>query len=214
MSNLLPATATATATGLAPAAAVLTLQHRLASGASSHIVLFKVNRAAAADATVIAWKVVRCAVGHDVRVLVPFAHQLGVVDPSGVHAGTREAPAGTLLTIGAEDLFGHNEENTVAANQVGVRNATTSTPLTLVLYKDGRPLCRHGALAPGATALFEVLPFLYVACCSGIAEGAIVDAATVAAATRISLLGLRSADLALHDAAGGGRFTVRNQRFN
>lgn len=200
------------APSLAPAAVVLTLQQRVQHGAASHVVLFKKHAAADGGAAAIAWKVVRCSAAQDVRVLVPFSQQIGVLDGGGRHAGIHEAPAGALLRIGAADQNGHACA-TLEANTVGVRNDTADTPLTVLLYKDGRPLLRHGALVPGATVLFDVLPYLYVARCSAMAEGAILDAATVAAATRISLLGLHSAVLGMHDQAGHAAFSLRQQRF-
>ncbi len=126
--------------------------------------------------------------------------------------------AGKLVKAGAAERFGDQgrpkQLAAVGPNMVGVRNATPDRALDVVLYKDGRPLCRQNALAPGAAAVFEVLPYLHAAVCQGITEGALVDAATVAGATRISLLGLKSAELVLTGAAGTADFQLRNPRFS
>lgn len=220
---------------LALAPVVLTLQNGRLDGVASQVVLFKRNSAAAAEDVVVAWKVIRCPAGAHARVVVPFAQQIGVYDPRGAHAGVDDAHAGDVFNIapGAIDAAGQAAApvlgrvaglaadsgaaakqallSSLGPNMVGVRNATPDRALDVVLYKDGRPLCRHNALAPGAAAQFEVLPYLHVAVCQGLVEGAPVDAATLAAATRISLLGLKSADLVL---TGAAEFQLRNPRFS
>jgi len=210
---------------LAQEAVVLTLHNRDSGGGAARVVLFKKN-SSAPDAPVLAWKVVRCPPGQLVRVVVPFPQQIGVFDRHGVHAGVQNAFAGDSLTISsaasqadarAQPLLGRAppEQAVDAAgpNMVSVANAMAGGAYEVVLYKDGRPMCRQGALAPGATTVFEVLPYLHVAVCPAILEGEVIDGATVAAATRISLLGLKSADLVFHGASVGA-FNMRNQRFS
>ncbi|HEU5435508.1 MAG TPA: hypothetical protein VFU95_03750 [Telluria sp.] len=208
--------------GLAQAPVVLTVLNRRTDGGASQLVLFKKNSAAGIDDAVLAWKVLRCPAGRDARVVVPFTQQVGVFDPRGTHAGLESAfagdhfnvadaapgsPPGPLLARGAGGAA-------IGPNMVGVHNGTADGLLDVVLYKDGRPLCRQGALAPGVTMVFEVLPYLHIAACAGIAEGGPVDAATIGAAMRISLLGLKSADLILTGTAGNTEFKLVNQRFS
>ncbi|WP_426113448.1 hypothetical protein [Massilia sp. PWRC2] len=199
---------------LAQAAVVLKLQQRLQRSAATDIVLFKKNSAAAAGTVVIAWRVLRCSAGQDVEVLVPFTQQCAV-RVAAVDGAMRAAPGGQLLQI-ASPVADQNGQtwSALVANLFGVRNDTAAPWLEVLLYKDGRLLCRHAVLAPGATALFEVLPYLHVATCCGLAEGDPIDAATLASATRISLLGLRSATLELHDRAGHAQFLLGQQRFS
>ncbi|MDB5959322.1 MAG: aromatic ring-opening dioxygenase LigA [Massilia sp.] len=204
---------------------VLTVLNRRRDGATSQLVLFKKN-SAAADDPVLAWKVLRCPAGQEARVVVPFSQQVGVFDPRGSHAGLESASAGDCFEVAdarragsggaAAPLLGRTQDHLAAIgpNMVGVHNGTSDGVLDVVLYKDGRPLCRQGALAPGTTIVFEVLPYLHVGLCAGVAEGAMLDAATVAAAMRISLLGLKSADLILTGGAGEEKFNLVNQRFS
>ena len=143
-----------------------------------------------------------------------FTQQCAVL-AAGVDGGMREAHGGQLLQVGSLVADQNGQTcSALAANFFGVRNGTGAPWREVLLYRDGRPLCRHAALAAGATALFEVLPYLHVATCSGLAEGDPIDAATVASATRISMLGLRSATLALHDGAGRAGFMLHQQRFS
>ncbi|WP_426197362.1 hypothetical protein [Massilia sp. DWR3-1-1] len=203
-------------TTLAQTPVVLTLHHHGDAGAASQVVLFKKNSAAGADDAVLAWKVIRICAGQHARVVLPFSQQIGVFDPCGAHAGLHDAFAGDMFDVAAGAGTPLLARSVVAAgpNMVGVRNATAAGLLEVVLYKDGRPLCRCGAVAPATTAVFEVLPYLHVAVCPGITEGAIVDAHAVAGATRISLLGLKSADLVLTGNAGHSQFQLFNQRFS
>lgn len=218
-----------TGQGLAQDAVLLTILHRDPAMAPAQLVLFKRNSAAEGDAdhAVLAWKVIRCAPGQRVHVVVPFSQQVGVFDPaadvSGAHAGLQMARAGELFTVCALDGaapalrrvpgVAADGARGVGANMLGVRSELGAGLLDVVLYKDGRPLCLHPQLQPGATAMFEVLPYLHVGNGAGLVEGALVDAATVRAATRISLLGLKSADLVW---GGGARppFVLTNQRFS
>jgi hypothetical protein len=62
--------------------------------------------------------------------------------------------------------------------------------------------------------MFEVLPYLHVADGSGLVEGELIDATVVRAATRISLLGLKSADLVWTATAAAPVFQLANQRFS
>lgn len=213
-------------------AVVLTVINRCHGTLPTQLVLFKRNSAADGDQAVVAWKVVRCAPGQKVHVVVPFSQELGVFDPRGAHAGLQPAQAGELFTVaplaggdapvlrkvaGAEGGIG-----AIGANMVGVRSIMgdraldhdIDRTLDVVLYKDGRPLCRQAGLQPGALAMFEVLPYLHVANGSGLVEGTQVDAATVAGASRISLLGLKSADLVWSGPAAAPLFQLANQRFS
>jgi hypothetical protein len=204
-------------TTLAQTPVVLTLHHHGDAGALSQVVLFKKNSAAGADDAVLAWKVIRCSAGQHTRVVVPFSQQIGVFDPCGAHAGLHDAFAGDMFDVAAGEGTPSLARSVGAAagpNMVGVRNATAAGLLEVVLYKDGRPLCRRGAVAPATTAVFEVLPYLHVAVCPGVTEGGTVDAHAVAGATRISLLGLKSADLVLTGSAGHSQFQLFNQRFS
>lgn len=229
-----PAPATlASAAALALAPVLLTVHNRMRDGVTRSLVFFKKNSAAPADQAPVAWKVLRCPVGQAMRVVLPFSQQIGVFDPRGSHAGLQDAAAGALFEVAAE-VAGQGprllqaraasaESIGLGSNMVGVSNQAASAMaghghaaamLEVVLYKDGRPLCVHRALAPGALAVFEVLPYMHVALCRGVAEGALLDAATVAAATRISLLGLQSATLDLHEVGGweqGDRLDQRDR---
>lgn len=216
------------AQGLAQEAVLLTVLNRSHSKSPAQLVLFKRNSAAEGDAdeSVVAWKVIRCAPGQRVHVVVPLSQQVGVFAPAGdvtgAHAGLETARAGELFTVSAQAgapqlrkamANGEHGQGRVGANMLGVQSNMAAGVLDVVLYKDGRPLCLHPHLQPGATAMFEVLPYLHVASGVGLIEGAPVDADTVRAATRISLLGLKSADLVL----GGGAvpaFQLANQRFS
>lgn len=220
-----PATPSARRT-LPQEAVVLTVLNRSPHnqhGAPSQLVLFKRNSAADADGdqAVVAWKVIRCAPGQRVHVVVPFSQQLGVFDPCGAHAGLEPARAGELFAVAAVGTGAvpvlhkvAGADAGVGANMVGVRSQALDRALDVVLYKDGRPLCRQPRLQPGAIAMFEVLPYLHVAEASGLIEGQMVDAATVRAATRISLLGLKSADLVWSGQTTAPLFQLANQRFS
>jgi hypothetical protein len=210
-----------TTANLEQAPVVLTVLNRRRDGAASQLVLFKMNSAAAAN-PVLAWKVLRCAAGRPARVVVPFSQQVGVFNPRGAHAGLESASAGECFQVAdratvsgaAAPLLSRGQRAAIGPNMVGVHNGTSDGVLDVVLYKDGRPLYREAALAPGGTMVFEVLPYLHAALCTGVAEGAVLDAATVAAATRISLLGLKSADLILTGAAGEEKIKLVNPRFS
>lgn len=204
-------------TSLALAPVMLTVYNRRSDAAPAQLAFFKRN-SAGADEVLLAWKVIRCAVGQHAHVVLPFDQQVGVFDPHGQHAGSFNAVAGDLFRAstsadGQPLLEREAARGALAANMVGVRNGTAALALDVVLYKDGRPLCQHKGLAPGAVATFEVLPYLHVGLCPGVAEGAPLDAASVAGATRISLLGLKSADLEL-SGSGAGEMKLLNQRFS
>jgi hypothetical protein len=204
-------------------AVVLTVLNRGSGSTPAQLVLFKRNSAADADGEqpVLAWKVVRCAPGQRVHVVVPFSQQVGVFDPCGPHAGMEPASAGDLFAVAPSPAGAgpalrkvDGADGTVGANMVGVRSRAVDRPLDVVLYKDGRPLCRHSRLQAGALAMFEVLPYLHVADGSGLVEGELIDAALVRAATRISLLGLKSADLVWTATSAAPVFQLANQRFS
>ena len=218
---------------------VLTFINQRSDGSALRLVLFKPNAtvSGAADpaGAPLAWKVVRCAPKQQSRATYPFSQQLAVFAPDGPHGSMQEARAGQRFYI---DRSGVLQRDTslaaapVAANTVPVHNATQAQRLDVLLYKDGRPLCRSSGLAPGESTLFDVLPTLYMAIDSAphsaggrtgatlssavhdIAEGGTVDAVSAASATPIILLGLKSADIIVSGTASNSSLRVVNQRFS
>ncbi len=218
MPALMPhAIETGAATRLALTPALLTVHNRRSDGAPVQLVLFKRSGAAPFPGQPLAWKVVRCTPAQPARLNYPFTQQLGAYDPQGAHLGLLDAVAGERFQITAEGVMRHatgdSEADAAGPNMVAVVNATAATRVDVLVYKDGRPLCRQPQLAPGATARFELLPYIEAAVVAGsgragegLVEGGLVDALTVASAVRLSMLGLASADLVIEsDLEGGGR---------
>lgn len=216
---------------LALAPVLLTVHNCRNDGAAAQLLFFKKN-SAAADTAAVAWKVVRCGAGQHARVVYPFEQQVGVFNSGGLHAGLAAANAGEQLTIAASAAGACAQlvrlppapaaaqaaeagwSTPVGANMIGVSNTLAERNFDVVLYKDGRALCRHSQLAPGQLALFEVLPYLHVANGAGMAEGDVIDTARTADATRISLLGLKSADLIVTGTGAATQMKLINQRFS
>lgn len=216
---------------------VLTVRNQRDDGQATRVLLFK-RDGADPDAAPVAWKVVRCAAGQSVRVTFPFDQQIGVFHANGSPPGLLDVMNGERLRIDAggavrPDTARAAESTAPGSNLVSVRNDSKTEQLDVLLYKDGRPMSRRTGLAPGATALFDVLPCLYMAIDGaprlagagsadarpgpappGIEEGGAVPPALAARATRLSLLGLQAADLIV----GGGDDAVSlrlvHQRFS
>ena len=230
MSALLQSSSeTGAATRLALTPALLTIHNRRSDGAPVQLVLFK-RGGGAFPGQPLAWKVVRCSAAQPARLNYPFTQQLGAYDPQGAHLGLLDAVAGDRFEIGAEGVL-HSaggpllDGDEAGPNMVAVVNGTPAARVDVLVYKDGRPLCRQPQLAPGAAARFELLPFIEAAVVAGsgragegLVEGGLVDAATAASAVRLSMLGLASADLLIESepAGGGGRASLRlaNLRFS
>lgn len=219
---------TGAAARLALTPALLTIHNRRSDGAPLQLVLFK-RSGGAFPGQPLAWKVVRCSPAQPARLNYPFTQQLGAYDPQGAHLGLLDAVAGERFRIGAEGVLRRAdgamaEGDEAGPNMVAVVNGTPAARVDVLVYKDGRPLCRQPQLAPGATARFELLPCIEAAVVAGsgragegLVEGGLVDAATAASAVRLSMLGLASADLVIdNDDGGGRRSSVRlaNLRFS
>jgi hypothetical protein len=206
--------------------ALLTVHNRRADGVPVQLVLFKRNTAANESGPPIAWKVMRCTATQPVCLNYPFTQQLGAFDPQGAHVGMLDAVAGERFRIAAEGNLRRDDgaagpDEAVGPNMVAVHNGTAAARLDVLVYKDGRPLCRQPLLEPGATARFELLPVIYAGVVQGsgragegLVEGGLVDAVSAASAVRLSMLGLASADLVIETDGGKTELRLAKLRFN
>lgn len=202
----------------------LTFRNNAQDITNTDVVLFQKNTDASVNHDVIAWKVIRqCAIGDVNSFPYPLTQQLSIVDPWGRYSALQDAGNGDVFSVGEPaDQGGTVLTRTRERgnpNMITVRNDLAVGSIDIVMYKDGRQLSFKMGVAPGEESVFEMSPYIYIGTCAGVDEGDILDADTVSSSfTKLSLLGLKSADINMSGGGSGTRaaplvFALANQKY-
>lgn len=191
---------------------------------NTNVVLFQRNTGASTNDNAIAWKVIQnCGVGDFNPFEYPMTQQVSVIDAWGNYSPLLDANNGDVFSV--TDAGGRTGTILTKTREIGdpnmitVRNDLPTGSIDIAIYKDNRQLALKNGVSPGDESIFELLPFLYIGTCTDVEEGDVMDSDTVQSnLTRLSLLGLRSADIVL---TGGGTgplatqfvFALSNQKY-
>lgn len=191
---------------------------------NTDIVLFQKSIGASVNEDSIAWKVIQnCSIGDFNPFDFPMTQQVSIIDAWGNYSPLQEANNGDVFAVtdtnGLTGTVLSKTRDKGDPNMITVRNDLAKGSIDIVIYKDDRQLALKNGVSPGGESVFELLPHLYVGTCSDIEEGDVMDSDTVQSTlTKISLLGLKSADIVM---SGGGtgrnatafNFELKNEKY-
>lgn len=179
-------------------------------GVQHDVVLFQRNSAASIDDDVVAWKLIpQCDEGATYPFDYQLEQQVGIIDAWGNHTPLLHANGGDVFSVSDERGMTGTLLKPVCErghpHVVAVRNDLDVGAISVIVYKDGRPLFKKNRVEPGELALFELKPELYVGACAHIEEGEVMNARIASAMqTKLDLMGLSSADIVMTGGGGGG----------
>ncbi|KAF3998257.1 hypothetical protein [Glaciimonas immobilis] len=202
----------------------LTFYNKSQDVKNNNIVMFQKNTGASVNESVIAWKVIEnCGIGDFNPFDYPLTQQVSVIDLWGNYSPLQDANNGDVFSVtDAKGLTGTILSKTREIgdpNMVTVRNDLAIGSIDIAIYKDSRQLSLKSGVTPGDESLFELLPYLFIGTCVDVVEGDVMDSDTVQGSlTKLSLLGLKSADISM---TGGGTgqlatafvFTLDSQKY-
>lgn len=185
----------------------LTFRNKSQDTKNSSIVMFQQDTGATVDDTAIAWKVIQnCGIGDFNPFDYPMTQQVSVIDAWGNYSPLQDANNGDVFSVtdagGKTGTILTKTRETGDPNMITVRNDLSVGSIDIAVYKDDRALALKTGVSPGEESVFELLPYLYIGTCSDVEEGDVMDSDTVPSVlTKLSLLGLKSADIVM---TGGG----------
>lgn len=185
----------------------LTFRNKSQDTENSSVVLFQQDTGANVNDTAIAWKVIQnCGIGDFNSFDYPMTQLVTVIDAWGNYSPLLDANCGDVFSVtdvgGKTGTVLSKSRETGDPNMVTVRNDQAIGSIDVAIYKDDRQLARKTGVSPGEESVFELLPYLYIGTCVDVEEGDVMDSDTVPRVlTKLSLLGLKSADIVM---SGGG----------
>jgi hypothetical protein len=185
----------------------LTFRNKSQDTKNSSVVLFQQDTGASVNDTAIAWKVIQnCGIGDFNPFDYPMTQQVSVIDAWGNYSPLLDANNGDVFSVtdagGKTGTVLSKTRETGDPNMITVRNDLAIGSIDIAIYKDDRQLARKTGVSPGEESVFELLPYLYIGTCVDVEEGDVMDSDTVPSVlTKLSLLGLKSADIVM---SGGG----------
>ena len=172
---------------------------------NSEIVIFQKNVATSFDELAVAWQVIRyCGQGDNHPFTVPMTMQVGASDSYGNYTPQLSAQNGQLfqmaMTTSGDQLVPVG--GGTSSREVQVLNNLKQGAINASIYKGGKLLAVKTSIAPQQKAVFEFKPTIWIGVASQIVQGQVMNSAVVSNInTELSLLGIKSADIAM---TGGG----------
>lgn len=185
----------------------LRLVNRSDDAGGVDVVIFQKNLADLPDAPAVAWLLVSdFAPGQMYAFTYPTAVTVAASDSLGDPIPPMTAEAGESFTVQSSADGDVLQRTGVAgsADEIDVRNGLAQGAIDAFVYRDGRLLATKRAVAPGQTATFLLQPYLWIGVVPQVRMGQGLDDAIMNTIdTRLSLLGIKSADIIMSGGGGG-----------
>lgn len=186
------------------------------------VVVFQQNMLVEQRTRVVAWRVIQhCQPGWDHPFIYSTELEMCLGDEFGNYSRCIKVVMGSMYVVTSMG-FGRQlqyEARSACATRVQVRNAMERGAVNVNLCNAGKIIAVKTALVPGQMVDFEIaMPELWLATCSGLKEGQIVDSTLLeGAAVRFPLARIDAADLVLQGGASPQnaqplRFAIENCR--
>lgn len=172
---------------------------------NSQVVIFQKNTATGYDEPAVVWKAIQnCGHGDNHPFEFPMDMYVATSDSWGNYTPQLPAQSGQAFqmirgTLGDQLVFKGPAGD---IKKVQVQNNLPNGSISAHVYKNGKLLAVKTGVTPGQLASFQFRPTIFIGVTNTVAEGQIMDSATLSNInTEISLLGIKSADIVM---TGGG----------